>query len=155
MDDRLIPGQVRLFNSLFKDPELWTQRVSDKKTQDLLIELLAQFGVTAGQHIVEYGEINSVPALATQNVISYTVPTGQSLTGLRLLFSGDNRGTYSIKVGSDVVAKSRTTWTRFNAELALGGLVFTAGQTIVLDVVNESSHIGNFNATIVGVLNES
>jgi hypothetical protein len=109
---------------------------------------------TSGTPISSYNEITSVAINATVTVLTYTVPSNQSLTLARVLISSDSISTIQLEIDGITNAKARFSYTLYNIDLAYGSYVLPSGTVITVVATNNSPQgTASFNATLQGALN--
>jgi len=104
-----------------------------------------------------YSEQLAVPASASIDVFSYTVPVGKTLYLRHATGSGDNKAVYVVNVDGTPIAKKRSYYTDFNVDFFFesedaGGVVLNAGQVLTVNVTNQSGTPADFNAGAYGRL---
>jgi len=108
---------------------------------------------STGTFISEYNEVTAVAIAASANVLTYTVPPGQTLALSRVLVSSDSVATVQITFDSAINAKERLTFTSFNTTFTYDAYPLAAGTVITLTAINNSAQgPASFNATLQGVL---
>lgn len=83
-------------------------------------------------------------------LVSYTVPTSESFALKRILVGGDNIAKYLVKVNGDIVATTRTWWTRFNDSLAFDNLKLSEDDILSVHAINRGASVEILEATILG-----
>jgi hypothetical protein len=103
---------------------------------------------------IKYNEISSVASGAETNVISFTA-TGNGYRVNKIIVSGENIGTYKVKVNGTTVLIKRTYFggnlnEEFNFEDFENGLKLNATDQIIVTVLHNRPFTGNFEASILG-----
>ena len=107
----------------------------------------------AGTQVSVYNEVLAVAMAASANVLTYTVPVGQTLKLSRILVSSDSVSTIELTFDAVVNAKERLTFTSFNTQIQYDGFELPAGTVIILSATNNSLQgPASFNSTLQGVL---
>lgn len=106
----------------------------------------------AGVATNNYSEVTSVASGATVDVLTYTVPVGNTFSLSKASASGDNYAEFTIEIDNNTQDKKRTYWCDFNAIFDVGGLVVAAGSIIKVTVNNFRPTTSDFNARIFGNL---
>lgn len=106
----------------------------------------------------QYSEISSVASGAEVTVLTYTVPTGQTLFLNKILVSSDQIAQMDLQFNGSTNARKRLSYTLFNETFDyslngdIGGYELAAGTVITVVGTNlSSSGPANFNATLQGV----
>jgi hypothetical protein len=105
-----------------------------------------------GSDFYQFNEVNSVASAASATVLTYTIPTGQSLTINGVNVSGENIAVYTLLIDSVVFDKVRTYFTNYNTSFNIDNITATAGQTIEIEVENFRPTTSDFNANLYGKL---
>jgi hypothetical protein len=95
----------------------------------------------------------SLVAAATTTVVSYTTPALVTSYIQKVYISGEQVGTYEIKLNSTTIIKTRTSVTRFSETIDLNtgssfGVIASPGDIVSVLVTNSGSQSGNFDVTI-------
>lgn len=112
---------------------------------------------TGGTPISVYNEATGIAMGASQAVITYTVPAGQTLALTRVDVSSDSVATIEVEFDSVVNAKRRIYYTDFNTTFdwsnSQNGYNLVAGTIITIMAVNNSNNgVASVNATLQGIL---
>ena len=110
---------------------------------------------TAGTTFNQYGEALSVAGLASAAIISYTVPINKTFAALVAEVSGTNRAEFIVEVNASTEAKRRTYFTEYNARFELSGMKLVAGDIIKIIVDNKTNSTADFNANIIGIIDDA
>ncbi len=102
--------------------------------------------------IAEYNEISSVASSVLTTITTYTIPVGKSFFLDKVEVSGSNLGVYQVEVNATVNNKKRTYWGNFNECFNYSNYPLGAGDIVRVRVIHSSSMLGDFNATILGIL---
>jgi hypothetical protein len=108
------------------------------------------------EEILQYNEVSSVAAASETTVLTYTVPLAKTFHLHQISVSGTNLGSFKVKVNGNVKAQKRTWWTKFNEDFSFltpsnKGFEVPAGDIITVTVLHNSSTVGDFNASILGL----
>lgn len=106
----------------------------------------------------EYGEVTSVAIASETDVLSYTVPVGKLVSISYIEVSGDNIGTYRVKLNNVTTAKKRTSVGGApNEVFPFDRYELSAGDVIKITVENCSfdSLAGDFEARINGIIGDA
>lgn len=132
----------------------WTQACEDAATGGILNPSdpsVIPHGAIIVPVVAQFGEVNAVPANATQSVFSYTVALGEKSYIRNVRCSGDNRAVYFIRKNLTVIREVRAWWTSFDAETlfgsADGGLLLEEGDTFDILVWNKGEAPARFTAS--------
>ena len=102
-----------------------------------------------------YNEVLSIAGLATSNIIQYTIPTNKLLEVLTIETSGTNRAVFSLDINGAIIAKQRSYFTEYNTSFNLNGLKLIEGDILKIIVENKSNSTADFNANILGRLEDA
>ena len=121
------------------------------------VEVVGQIEIeeNLGTWLPIYDEANSVAGLATATIINYTVPAGKELKTRTIDVSGDNVAKYFLEVDGNTEDTKRTYYTYFNETFELHGQVYGPGVNIKIIVENRRNSTADFNAKILGVLQDA
>jgi len=106
----------------------------------------------SGNVLNTYSEANSVAGLASADVVSYTVPVGKILELIRADVSGTNKAEYKLDINASVESKKRTYFTNYNESFETIGIELVAGDIVKIIVENKTNSTADFNANIIGRL---
>lgn len=135
-------------------------QVCDNDVQDLLGDILIAVGGSTGTVTNLFNEISSVASASQTSVITYTVPVGKTFSLQFVEAGGDNIAKYEVFRDTTLIAKRRSYW---GAGLDISflfiqtnsqGLVFNAGEKIEVKVEHNRPNVADFNARIIGVLED-
>lgn len=135
------------------------------------VEVVGDFNTTIGDITVPpsafnvdqvvintFGTAASVAQNIETTIVSYLVPAGKKFSLSRIDFSGSNIAKYNAYKDAADIGVSRTMFGSglsgsmvFSDTCGLGLLV-SAGETVIIKVVNPRSYVGDFEAKILGVL---
>lgn len=100
-----------------------------------------------------YNEVTGIAIGASQLVLTYTVPGGQTLTLSRVQFSSDSNSTVEIDFNGVTNGKRRLYYTYFNTDFVYENLILAAGTVINVMATNQSTQsVANFSATLQGAI---
>lgn len=100
-----------------------------------------------------YNETTGVAMGASTSILTYTVPSGKTLSLNRLLMSSDSISTIEVDINGVANAKARICYTNYNITLDYNDLLLSAGTVITLMATNNSLQgAASFNATLQGAL---
>lgn len=105
-----------------------------------------------------YNGITSVASSVLTSVISYTVPLLKTFYLLRVEFSGTNIAQYTLTLNASMAGVKRTYFGgdldgEFNFEsFSNNGFKLNASETMNLSVEHFRPNLGDFDATIIGLL---
>ena len=116
---------------------------------------VSSFG-SSGTEVIQYSEVIGVAAAIETTIITYTVPVAKTFYLHNITVSGSNIGEYKVKINGTTKNKKRTWWTKFNEDFNFlaspnQGLSLTAGQTVQVTILHNSSSVGDFNSSIQGL----
>lgn len=109
---------------------------------------------TNGTTLSNYNEVTNVAMGATVSILSYTVPTGQTLNVSQILTSSDSIGVVVIEMNGAVNGKIRFSYaTGYNESVNYNNYEAVAGTVLtILGTNNSLQGVASFNATLQGVL---
>lgn len=122
------------------------------------VTLIAPIPIPGASVINEYDEALAVATNVETDVVSYTVPIGQTLYLAMIESEGQNIAEHFIRENGILIAKKRT---HFGADLSTGfdfklgniiGYPVAAGNIIKLSVKHERTGSADFSGRIYGVL---
>jgi len=116
--------------------------------------------LTVGVTTNIFDQVTAVATSTQTTILSYTVPASKQFKLQLVEASGENIATYEIYRDTTLEAKRRTYWGA-GLDIVLqfiqtnsAGLVFTAGEKIEIKVEHERPMSGDFDARILGVLED-
>lgn len=107
-----------------------------------------------GITLSNYNEVTNVAMGATVSILSYTVPSGQTLNVSQILTSSDSIGIVVIELDGIINSKIRFSYaTGYNESLNYYNYEAVAGTVLNIFGTNSSLQgVASFNATLQGVL---
>jgi hypothetical protein len=106
-----------------------------------------------GSAISAYNEITNVAMGSSATVLTYTVPTGKTLSISRVLMSSDSIGIIEVDIAGSANAKGRFSYTAYNIDFEYDGYQIASGTVITVVATNSSLQgVASFNATLQGTL---
>lgn len=128
-------------------------------TEETSQAMLSALGGAAGSPVHVFDEATSVPSATPTDVLSYTVPSGQTLYVKHATGTGTNYAVWRLKIDSTVVAVRRASDGRgldvdfdFSDDSNKGGLPVSGGSTVTLEVEHARPFVGDFQADLTGRL---
>jgi hypothetical protein len=107
----------------------------------------------SGTTISLYNEITNTAMNSISNILTYTVPSSQSLQLNKIIVSSDSISTIELDFNGAPNAKGRLCYTDYNLTLGYNNLLLTSGTVIVIKGTNNSLQgVASFNATLQGTL---
>ena len=108
-----------------------------------------------GLSLNQYSEPNSVAGLSTATVLNYIVPVQKELKLKTIECSGENRALYIVEINNVVQSKKSTYFTKYNTTFEFFDFKLNAGDNLKITVQNKSTTFADFNANILGVLQDA
>lgn len=110
-----------------------------------------------GTELTKYQEVLDVPTGIATTVVSYTVPSLNTLFLDHVSSSGDNVAQFKVQVAGNTVATKRSHFTNFNVEFDFDtgmdqGLLLSGGSILEVSVLHSRPAVGNFNTSLFGRL---
>lgn len=111
-------------------------------------------GGTNSANLSAYAESDNIAIGASVDVLTYTVPMGQTLKLNRINLSSDNISSFLITVDGITNGVIRLSYgTSYNASFNYEGLELAAGTVLVVNATNFSPNdLATFNVTMIGSL---
>lgn len=101
-------------------------------------------------NVNQYNEVLSLAGLATSTIITYTVPVGKIFSLQSIDYNGENKAIYSVDLNASVISKQHAYYTDLKGRFLFNNLEFVAGDIIKLIVENKTNKPANFNANLLG-----
>jgi len=106
----------------------------------------------SGETVTEYDTIPSLAIGSTTTLLSYTVIPSATRYLQKIYISGTQVATYVVKKGATTIIRTRMSPTQFSQTLDLAtgsafGVEFLTGNVLTVEVTNEGSAVGEFDAT--------
>jgi hypothetical protein len=108
---------------------------------------------SSGSEISVYNEVTGIAIGSNATVLTYTVPTGNTLALTRVFMSGDCIGTLELNFNGTANAKGRLCYTQYDLTFNYNSYSLSSGTVVTLVATNNSvESVASFNATLQGVL---
>lgn len=111
-------------------------------------------GTVTGDITPIYSATASLAGNTTGTILTYVVPPLKTLALEIVSCSGENVSKYTLKIDGATIAVKRSWWTNFNVDFQMARVKAIAGQTITIDVSNDSNTVADYDATLLGELYE-
>lgn len=105
-----------------------------------------------GTPLLTFDEVNSLAEGASATILTYVVPVNTRLEVRRINFSGQNMGTYDVKINGSTVDKFNTYYTDYNGVVEFEDMEYSSGTVITIEVLNRGEGLADFNANLQGRL---
>lgn len=128
-------------------------KVSNTPQEPLYVDIIDPSAT--GSISNQYSEVLSVAGLATVTVLTYTVPASKIFRIKRVDFSGGNRAIYTLDINGATASTKRLYYARFNGEFVMEYVELTAGDIVKVIVENKTNMVADFNANLIGVLDNA
>jgi|SRR6185437_202160 len=103
--------------------------------------------------ITTFGQISAVPAGVETQIVTYTVPGGDSFSLTYVHLSGDNGAVFNLYINGVIQDRCRTYWCNFTTFMDFGnGIPMNAGDIVSVKVIHYRPEVGDFASRIQGVL---
>lgn len=129
-----------------------------KVNADGSLTVVLENNITVGNATNIFNSVSSVVSGITTNLISYTVPSGNSFKLCNIEVGGSNIAQYDVFINGLLSARKRTWFSGpftenflFETNLA-GGVVVATGQVILVQVTHNRPDVGDFEGRILGEL---